>query len=78
LLVFIKPPKGRETEELEKRIQGRSAVDASELAKRLETASWEMTQTQLYDYQIENDELERAASELCEVIEREKARREEV
>ncbi len=75
LLVFIKPPQGRESEELEKRIQGRSAVDASELAKRLETASWEMTQTQLYDYQIENDEIARAADELCEVIAAEKARR---
>jgi guanylate kinase len=30
---------------------------------------------QLYDYQIENDDLQRAANELCDVIEREKARR---
>lgn len=77
LLVFIKPPEGRENEVLEKRIQGRSTVDASELAKRLETASWELTQVQLYDYQIENDEIDRASSELCDVINREKTRREE-
>lgn len=75
LLVFIKPPQGRENEILEERIQGRSTVDASELATRLETASWELSQVQLYDYQIENDEIERASSELCEVIEREKAQR---
>ena len=75
LLVFIKPPQGRENEVLEKRIQGRSAVGATELATRLETASWELSQTQHYDYQIENDEIERASSELCEVIKREKAQR---
>ena len=68
LLVFIKPPQGRENEVLEERIQGRSAVDALELATRLETASWELSQVQLYDYQIENDELERAARELCEIV----------
>ncbi len=75
ILVFIKPPQGRENEVLKSRIQGRSAVEASELDARLETASWELTQVQLYDYQIENDEIERAANELCEVIEREKTRR---
>lgn len=77
VLVFIKPPQGRENEVLEKRIQGRSAVEASELETRLKTASWELSQVQLYDYQIENDDLQRAANELCEVIEREKARRTE-
>ncbi len=75
ILVFITPPQGRENEVLEKRIQGRSAVEASELETRLKTASWELSQVQLYDYQIENDDLQRAANELCEVIEREKARR---
>jgi guanylate kinase len=75
LLIFIKPPQGRENEVLEARIQGRSAVEPSELATRLETASWELSQVQLYDYQIENDDLERTAKELCEVIEREKTLR---
>ena len=75
LLVFIKPPQGRENEVLTQRITGRNAVDANELATRLQTASWELEQKQLYDYQIENDEIERAANELCGVIEQEKARR---
>ncbi|HEX9997494.1 MAG TPA: guanylate kinase [Abditibacterium sp.] len=75
LLVFIKPPQGRENEVLTQRITGRNAVDDSELATRLQTASWELEQVQLYDYQIENDEIERAANELCAVIEQEKARR---
>ena len=78
ILVFIKPPAGHENEVLTQRIQGRSKVEPSELATRLQTASWEMSQVQLYDYQIVNEEVESAARELCEVIEREKAKREMV
>ena len=76
VLVFIKPPAGFENETLTERIQNRSAVDPSELATRLQTASWEMSQVQLYDHQIVNDDLQRAADELCEVIEKEKSNRE--
>ena len=76
VLVFIKPPEGQENEVLTQRIQGRSAVDPSELATRLQTASWEMSQVQLYDYQIVNDDVERAANELCELVNAEKANRE--
>ena len=76
VLVFIKPPEGHESEVLTQRIQGRSAVAPSELATRLQTASWEMSQVQLYDHQIVNDELDRAAHELCEVVKQEKAKRE--
>lgn len=74
-LVFIKPPAGRESEVLVERIQNRSRVEPTELATRLQTASWELTQVQLYDHQIVNDDLQRAAAELCQVIELEKARR---
>ena len=76
VLVFIKPPEGQEHEVLSQRILGRSAVDPSELATRLQTASWEMSQVQLYDYQIVNDDVERAAQELCELVNAEKASRE--
>ena len=75
VLVFIKPPAGHEAEVLSERILGRSPVDATELATRLQTASWEMSQVQLYDYQIVNDNVERAARELCDVVEQEKAKR---
>lgn len=75
VLVFIKPPPGQESATLAERIQGREQVEPSELETRLKTASWEMTQLHLYDFEIVNDKLERAAQELCELIEREKARR---
>lgn len=75
LLVFIKPPEGRENEVLTHRIVGRSPVDDSELATRLETASRELAQMHLYDYHIVNDDLQHAADKLCELIELEKSRR---
>ena len=76
VLVFIKPPAGQENEVLTQRIQSRSPVDPSELATRLQTASWEMSQVRLYDYQIVNDDVQRAADELCALVSAEKAKRE--
>ncbi len=75
LLVFLRPPVGRETEVLTKRIQQRGAEDEAQIAKRLETASWELTQTSLYDYEIVNDEIEDTARQLCDIIAREKKNR---
>jgi guanylate kinase len=75
LLVFLKPPPGREDETLRERIQGRGAEDDAQIAKRMETAAWELGQTQFYDYQIVNDELEHAAQTLCDVILKEKTQR---
>jgi guanylate kinase len=75
LLVFLRPPVGRETEVLTSRIQQRGAEDEAQIAKRLETASWELTQTSLYDYEIVNDEVEDTARQLCDIIAREKKNR---
>ena len=75
LLVFLKPPPGREVEVLEKRIASRGAENEVETARRLETAQWELGQTEKYDYEIVNDEVENAAQQLCEIIAREKQRR---
>jgi guanylate kinase len=66
---------GRETEVLTSRIQQRGAEDEAQIAKRLETASWELTQTSLYDYEIVNDEVEDTARQLCDIIAREKKNR---
>jgi len=75
ILVFIKPPEGHETQVLAERIHARQSVDPSELQTRLQTATWEMSQVHLYDFEIVNDNIERAASELCRVVGEEKARR---
>lgn len=75
LLIFLKPPIGRETEVLKERIEKRGAENASQIETRLQTATWEMTQSAHYDYEIVNDEIEETAQRLCEIIEREKTRR---
>lgn len=75
VLVFIKPPQGQETEVLAERIQARQEVDPSELQTRLQTATWEMSQVHLYDFEVTNDDVERASSELCRLVNEEKVRR---
>ncbi len=75
VLVFIRPPEGQEREVLTERIQGRQEVDPSELQTRLQTATWEMSQVHLYDFEVTNDDVERASSELCRLVNEEKARR---
>lgn len=71
LLVFLRPPHGKETEVLKQRIRQRGAVDEAELAERLKTAAWELAQTQLYHYEIINDNVEHAAEQLSEIVLRE-------
>ena len=75
VLVFIKPPEGLETETLAERIQNRQEVDPSELQTRLQTATWEMSQVHLYDFEITNDDVARASMELCRLVNEEKSRR---
>lgn len=74
LLVFIKPPE-EGTEILKKRLAERGDINAEELVVRLKTAEWELLQTKQYDYELVNDTLENTAAELCEVVEKEKAKR---
>jgi guanylate kinase len=74
LLVFLKPP-GESHEVLRERIEQRGGVTEAEVALRLKTALWELTQTEIYDYEIVNANVEETARELCEIIAREKSER---
>ncbi len=74
LLVFLQPPDSN-PEVLKQRIEERGGASESEIAMRLKTARWELTQTAIYDHQIVNENIETAAAELCEVINKEKAKR---
>ncbi|HEX8832638.1 MAG TPA: guanylate kinase [Abditibacteriaceae bacterium] len=77
MLVFLKPPPGREEDVLKERIRGRGAEDEEQIARRMETAAWELCQTKLYDHEIINDEIEFAAQQLCDLVNAEKKKREE-
>lgn len=78
LLIFIKPPAGEEPNSadiLKERIKARGGASQEEVAIRVGTAVWEMTQSGLYDHELINDDVQRVAKELCDVVQREKARR---
>ena len=65
VLVFVEPPS---VEELERRLRGRGTEDESQIETRLRNARSEMDRAAEYDVRIVNDDLERACSELEEVI----------
>jgi len=76
LLIFLKPP-ADSTDILEQRIRDRSNVSDDELELRINTARWELAQTKFYDHEIINDEVHHAAEQLCAIVEKEKAKRQE-
>ena len=65
-LIFITPPS---YEELEKRLRGRNDGMAEEkIVGRLDRAKWEMEQSERYDYVVVNDDVERCAKEILNII----------
>lgn len=68
LLIFVHPPS---MEELEKRLRARKGDSPEAIEKRLRNAYSELAWSQKFDYQIVNDDLDRAYQELKEVIQRE-------
>ena len=65
-LIFLAPPS---MEELERRLRGRGTEDDERIARRLDTAAWEMTQRDWFDHVVVNDDLQRAADEVAAIIE---------
>jgi guanylate kinase len=66
VLIFLAPPS---MDELERRLRGRGTEDDERIARRLETAAWEMTQRSWFDHVVVNDDLGRAADEVAAIIE---------
>ena len=64
--VFILPPS---FEVLESRLRGRGTDRADVIERRLRTARLEIEQSSLFDHEIVNDDLERAALEFTRLIE---------
>ncbi|MBO5733506.1 MAG: guanylate kinase [Clostridia bacterium] len=69
VLIFNLPPS---MEELKNRLEGRNTDAPEVIAKRLETAVWEISQAKKYDYVLVNDTVDNAANTLLAVIEGEK------
>jgi len=70
--VFILPP---DLETLRQRLISRGKDPMDRIERRLAVAKTEISQADLYDYRIVNDDLEGSIRRLTEIIERERARR---
>jgi len=56
--------------ELERRLCERATESAGEIGERIELARHQLDQADEFDYQIENDDLDRAAGELTDLVRR--------
>ncbi len=65
VLVFIMPPS---QEELERRLRGRGDTDEEQIGIRLDRARWEMEQAKWYDHVVINDDADRCAQEILDII----------
>ena len=64
-LIFIMPPS---MEELERRLRGRGDTPEDQIKLRMERAVWEMEQRFWYDHVVVNDDPERCAEEILNII----------
>ena len=65
VLVFIMPPS---LEELERRLRGRGDTPEEQIRIRMERSKWEMEQSSWYDYVVTNDDAQRCADEILNII----------
>ena len=71
VLIFNMPPS---SDELKNRLVGRNTDTADVIKKRLETAVWEISQAERYDYIVVNDQVDRAVKSFLSIIEGEKCK----
>ena len=65
VLIFIMPPN---VQELERRLRGRGDTPEEQIRMRMERATWEMEQRSWYDYVVTNDDAQRCANEILEIL----------
>jgi guanylate kinase len=65
--IFIRP---QAPEELERRLRGRGTESESSVARRLEVARRELSFADRYAHIVVNDQVDRAADEICDILTR--------
>ncbi|MEC1179408.1 guanylate kinase [Metasolibacillus meyeri] len=75
LFIFLAPPS---LSELKERLVGRGTETEDIIAKRIATAREELEMMSLYDYVVENDEVQNACDKINAIIKAEHCRRERV
>jgi guanylate kinase len=62
--IFVTAP----LSELERRLRERATESAGEIGERLDLAESQLRQESLFDHVVENDDIDRAAEELCTIV----------
>jgi guanylate kinase len=65
LTFFVKPPSKKE---LIKRLKGRATEDTESLKMRIDKAEYELSLAEKFDYNVVNDDLEKAVNELKAIL----------
>ncbi len=65
ITLFLMPPS---SEELERRLTGRRTETQDVIDRRLQVAQREIAKADRYQYQVINDEVDRAAREICGIL----------
>ena len=66
LFIFLLPPS---LDVLRQRLRDRGTDDEEALARRDADAAWEMAEASRYDHLVVNDSVDRAAREICDIVE---------
>ena len=64
ITIFVTAP----VSELERRLRERATESAGEIGERLDKAEQQLTEAELFDYVVENDDIERAVDELARLV----------
>jgi guanylate kinase len=65
ILIFIKPPS---VEVLKNRLESRKTENPETLRRRLDRVPMELEQGQQFDFQVVNDDLQKAINEVDEIV----------
>ena len=65
VMILLEPPS---RDELERRLRSRGTESEEGIAERLAKADWELSQRDLFDHEVVNDDLERASSQVAAII----------
>jgi guanylate kinase len=71
VMILLSPPSRAE---LERRLRSRGTDSDEGIAERLAKADWELSQRDLFDHHVINDDLDRASSQVAAIIESSRAR----
>lgn len=65
ILIFLSPPS---LKTLEERLKGRGTNSPQDIARRIQDAQFELSMKDRYDYEVVNDDLEKAVQRLSQLI----------